>query len=283
MEQTEQQAQFKTLKIGTAAAGIAHLCLAQPEKANAMSRDFWIEFPQAIRELSHNEDNRALIISGAGKHFSSGMDLSVFSNNDNLSTSTARDRERLRRLVCELQETFSQLESLRFPTIAAIQGACIGAGFDLIAACDMRFATRSAFFCVHEINLAMMADLGVLQRLLNLMPEGIVRELAFTGDKLSAERALALGLINAIFETEEEMLAEVVRVAARIASKSPLAIAASKEALNYARDNSVIASLEHASLLQSAILDISDLGAAAKAASKSSEASFAALLGSASI
>lgn len=269
--------EFKTLRISIDGA-VATLSFSQPDKANAMSREFWRELPEALDALDAKEDLRVLIIAGDGKHFSSGMDLSVFANNSALSTSTARERERLRRLVVELQDLFSRLENSRFPVIAAVQGACMGAAFDLACACDMRYATKQAFFCLQEINIGMMADLGVLQRLPKIIPDGVARELAFTGDKLSGERALQLGLVNAMFESEEEMMKEVTAVAKKIAGKSPLAVAASKEALNYARDNSVQEALTQGAVLQSSILDPPDLGRAAHAAAKKEEASFEPLL-----
>lgn len=268
---------YKSLKISIADS-IAQLVFSQPEKANAMTRDFWMELPAALADIDSDSSVRALIVSGEGKHFSSGMDLSVFANNESLNNSSSRERERLRRLVVELQDIFSKFERFRFPVIAAIQGACIGGALDLICACDLRYATKQSFFCLQEINLAMMADLGVLQRLPNFIPDGVVRELAYTGDKLSAERALQLGLLNAIFDSEEEMMAAVQLVAVKIAGKSPLAISATKEAITFARDNSVDASLAYAAILQSSILDPAEIGQAAVAASKKTDASFEALL-----
>ncbi|MBX9725585.1 MAG: enoyl-CoA hydratase/isomerase family protein, partial [Candidatus Obscuribacterales bacterium] len=250
----------------------------QADKANAMTRDFWQEFPLAIKSLAEQADLRVLVISGDGKHFCSGMDLSVFSNNLALNNSNARERERLRCLVEDLQSVFTQIEKLKVPVIATVQGACVGGGLDLISACDLRYAVSSAFFCIQEINLAMMADLGSLQRLPKLIPMGIVRELAYTGDRLSADRAYELGFLNGVFATEEDMLIEVLSVAAKIAAKSPLAISASKESINFARDNTVAASLGQAAILQSSILDVGDLEISARAMAKRAEASFDPLL-----
>jgi enoyl-CoA hydratase len=182
-----------------------------------------------------------------------------------------------------LQGIFSKLESLRFPVIAAIQGACIGGALDLVCACDMRYASRNAYFCVQETNLAMMADLGVLQRLPKLIPSGIARELCFTGEKLLADRAYELGLVSSVFETEEQLYTHVKSVAQLIASKSPLAIAATKEAINFARDNSVNSALSHAALMQSSLLDGWDLANAATAISKKGTAEFEALLAAGSL
>ncbi len=277
MNSTNMQQQFKSFKLSLE-QGVASLVFAKPEKANAMSKDFWEEFPRAIEALEAEPELRALIISGEGKHFSSGMDLSVFANNESLKNKSARERERLRRLILNLQDAFTKLERLRFPVIAAIHGACVGAALDLAAACDLRYAAKNAIFCIQEINLAMMADLGVLQRLPRIIPEGVVRELAFTGDRFGADRAYKLGLLNAVFEQESEMMSEVHAVAKKITAKSPLAIAATKEALNAARDNSLQSSLAQAALLQSALLDLEDLETAASAGNRDSE--FAPLLAS---
>lgn len=254
--------------------GIAQMRFCRPEKANSMSKSFWKEFPSCINELEKDPAVRVLIISGEGKNFSSGMDLSVFSDPSLLNSTDARSRDRLRGLILELQAAFSCLEKIRIPVIAAVQGACIGAALDLVSACDLRFAVSTAYFTIHEINLAMMADLGSLQRLPKWLPEGIVRELAYTGDRLAATRAESYGFINACFENETEMMRHVQTQAKKIASKSPLAIASSKEAITFARSHSVDEALLHTAILQTAILDLEDLAAAAKAQANKSEAKF---------
>lgn len=255
--------------------GVAHLRFCRADKANSMNRDFWKEFPEAINRCNANPEARVLVISGEGKNFCSGMDLSVFSDSKLIGNAQARNREGLRGLVLELQSCFSVLQQLRIPVIAAIQGACIGAGLDLIAACDIRYSTRDAYFCIHEINLAMMADLGSLQRLPGLLPEGIVRELAFTGDKLKAQDAERYGLLNAVFEDESAMLEYALQKAQKIASRSPVAIAASKQCLNYNRAHSVADSLEYCANVQAGVLDLADLAEAAKAQAAKTEVTFA--------
>lgn len=235
--------------------GIAHIRLIRPGELNSMIPAFWTELPEVIEELESGSGLRVVVISSTGRHFTSGMDVSVFQGGDQLNTSTAVDREKLRRLILKLQDAFNCLERCRVPVIAAIQGGCIGGGVDMVSACDLRFATTSAFFCIQEINLAMMADLGTLQRLPKLIPEAIVRELAYTGERLSAERAKACGLVNEVFESEQEMHDHVLSVAKQIAARSPLAIAASKAAITYARDHSVNDALGNAADLQAAVFD----------------------------
>ena len=239
--------------------GIAHLRFSRPDALNSMIPEFWRELPLAVDELERAAGVRVIVISSTGRHFCSGMDLSVFQGGANLSTGTALDRERMRRLVLKLQESFNCLEECRVPVIAAVQGGCIGAGVDMVSACDFRYATTSAFFCIQEVNLAMMADLGTLQRLPRLIPEGIARELAYTGDRLDAERAKTCGLVNETFNSEPAMLEHVMSVAKRIAVQSPLAVASSKAAMNYARDHSISDSLRQAAELQAACFDTEQL------------------------
>lgn len=234
---------------------VAHIRLNRPDRLNAMTAPFYSELLEAVRMLDAEGGTRVLIISSTGKHFSAGMDLSVFGQGDSLGTGSALDRESLRGLVLALQDSFSALERARFPVIAAVQGGCIGAGVDLACACDMRYATADAFFCIQEINLGMMADLGTLQRLPRLIPVGIARELAYTGERLPAERAKALGLVNEVFATDEEMMKGVEEVADRIAAHSPLAVSATKESITYAGDHSIEDALRRAADWQAAILD----------------------------
>jgi len=239
--------------------GISHVIMNRPEQMNSMIKEFWTELPQLIKDIEQTGKTRVIVISSQGKHFSAGMDLSVFESGENLKTETASDRERLKQLVLWLQSGFNALERCRIPVIAAIQGACIGGAFDMIAACDMRYATADATFKIQEINLGMMADLGGLQRLPYLLPDAVLRELAFTGEALSAERALSLGLINEVAPNHDELLKKVMQVAEQIAARSPLAVSASKEAINYARDHSIQDALLHCANLQSSIFSLADL------------------------
>lgn len=254
--------------------GIAQLRLSRPNELNSMISAFWSELPAAVEELESLESTRVIVILSTGKHFSSGMDFSVFQSGEHLNTRTAVDRDRMRRLVLKLQDSFNCFEQCRVPVIAAVQGACIGAAVDLISACDLRYATSSAYFCIQEINLAMMADLGTLQRLPKLIPEGVARELAYTGDKLTAERAKQLGLLNDIFESDEEMHKQVMAVAAKIAARSPLAVAASKQAITYARDHAVADSLRNAADVQSGIFDVLQVQECLKARNEKREPVF---------
>jgi enoyl-CoA hydratase len=154
---------------------------------------------------------------------------------------------------------FDVLETVRFPVICAVQGGCIGGGFDLALACDLRVCSADAFFTVQEIHIGMAADLGSLQRLPKVVPQGLARQMAFTGERLEAARALAGGLVNAVLPDADALRAHALQLAQQIAQKSPLAIAGSKLALNHARDHGTAEALTQMALLQSAIFDVDEM------------------------
>ena len=225
---------------------IAHLMFNRPEAMNAMNRDMWREIPAAISTIDVDASARVIVISAAGKHFTAGMDLSVFGQpGPYKEAEIGRRRAHLRQDILRLQDCFTAFERVRMPVIAAIQGGCIGAGVDMITACDMRYATADAFFCIQEINIGLTADVGTLQRLPKIIAPGIARELSYTGRRMPANEAKACGLVNEVFANQADMLAGVMAVAREIAGKSPLAIAGTKEMLNYARDHSVADGLNY--------------------------------------
>ena len=245
------------------ADGIAHLVLNRPERMNTMAPPFFPALRDAVRALDAAGQTRALVISSTGKHFCAGMALDVFGSDDAmLVTGDARARLAFQSSLRGLIDCFTALDEARFPVIAAIQGGCIGGALDLATACDLRVCSADAFFSVQEIQIGMMADLGVLQRLQRLLPQGLARELAYTGDRLPAERALATGLVNAVLPDAQALLAHARALAHAIAAKSPLAIAASKLALNHARDHGTAEALQQMTLLQSAVFDPAELARA---------------------
>lgn len=225
--------------------GIAHLQLTRPEARNAMNRAFWQELPQALRELDRQGEARVLVLSSTGKHFSAGMDLEIFTQPDPelFAGEPGRRAEAMRQLVLQLQDCFNAFEQLRFPVISAIQGGCIGGALDMVCATDMRYCTRDAWFEIKETALGMTADLGTLQRLPRLIPDGLMRELSYTARKLPADEALSAGLVNRVFDDQDSMMSAVMEVAGDIAARSPLAITGTKQMINYARDHSLSDSL----------------------------------------
>ncbi|MEZ5349421.1 MAG: crotonase/enoyl-CoA hydratase family protein [Microthrixaceae bacterium] len=230
--------------------GVAHVQLSRPDELNTMVPSFWSELPAIISDLDAGARARAIVLSSTGKHFSAGMDLSVFTGDNSLAsgggaTEQGRRASFLWMMVQHLQDSFTALERARMPVLAAVQGGCIGGAVDMVSAADMRYCTSDAFFCIQEINIGMTADVGTLQRLPKIIPEGIARELAYTGDRMPAARAKEVGLVNEVFEDHGSLVEGTLEIAARIAAHSPLAIWGTKEAINYTRDHSVADSLRH--------------------------------------
>jgi len=243
---------------------------------------FWRELPQIVDEMSASGDVRVIVLSSVGRHFCSGMDLEVFAAAGDLQPGSAdasasadesgaggagpryrsRRNERFRSTALKLQDTFTALERARIPVLCAIQGACVGGGIDLVSAADMRYADESAFFSIAEINIGMTADVGTLQRMPKLVPEGIVRELAYTGRRWSAAEAKAAGFVNEVYADHEALLAGVMEVAAEIASKSPMAVWGTKATMHYTRDHSVADGLEYIANWNAAMFDTDDMAEA---------------------
>ncbi len=240
---------------------IAHLQLNRSKAYNSMNRAFWRELPAALDEVRDAHDVRVLVVSSTGKHFSAGMDLEVFTQPDPrlFSGEPARRGEFIRRLVLDLQEIFSRLETLRMPVLAAVQGGCIGGALDMICACDSRYCTDDAFFTIKETALGMTADLGTLQRLPHLISPGLAKELAYTARELPADEALAAGLVNRVFSNSDAMLDGVMEIAGQIAAHSPMAVNGSKMMLNYARDHSLADSLDYMATWQSGMFQPVDM------------------------
>ena len=232
---------------------IAHLVLNKPEAMNTMHPTFWRELDQVLTQLHQDGSARALVISSTGKHFSAGMALETFAGAITMDDQSPEGRAAIFDVLADMQATFTKLETLRMPVIAAIQGGCIGGAVDMVSACCIRYATAQTFFCIQEINIGMVADVGTLQRLPKLIPLAIVKEMAYTGKRLDAQRALQYGLVNAVFDTDAQMLEAALQCAAEIASKPPIAIWGTKQAIHYARDHSVDDALKQMGWLQGAI------------------------------
>ena len=243
---------------------IARLTLSRPHKRNAMNARFWRDLPLLVQELSREGTVRALVIDAQGPHFTAGLDLALFADMQG-STGTPAGREAFTHRLAHMQGAFDALEQARFPVIAAIQGGCIGGGVDMVCACDVRLAAQDAFFRIEEINIGMMADLGTLQRLPKLLPAGVVRELAYGGRTLDAARAHALGFVNAVHDSPEALLEGALALAREIAQKPPLAVAASKDCLNHARDHGVAESLRYMRAVQAGVFAPDDIMAALQA------------------
>lgn len=232
---------------------IAHLVLNRPAELNTMHMVFWRELDNLLQQLHQGHDARVLVISSTGKHFSAGMSLETFGSSVSMDDQSAEGRAAIADLLWELQSTFTRLENLRIPVIAAIQGGCIGGAVDMVTACCLRYVSTDAFFCIQEINIGMVADVGTLQRLPKLIPMAVAKELAYTGRRMNAEQALEYGLVNAVLPDAASALEAAMSAARDIASKPPIAIAGTKQALHYARDHSTEDALKQMGWLQSGI------------------------------
>ncbi len=240
---------------------IATVRLNRPEKANAMNATMWQDIRQAFRWVDETPEARVAILQGEGKLFTAGIDLQMMMGlaPQIQNECEGRTREALRRLILDLQDTLSSLERCRKPVLAAIHGACVGGGIDLITCADMRYASADAYFTIKEIDIGMTADVGTLQRLPKLIGEGMARELAYTARKLGAEEAREIHLVNRVFESREALYAGVREIAATIAAKSPLSVRGTKEMITYARDHSVADGLNYIATWNAAMLMSKDL------------------------
>jgi enoyl-CoA hydratase/carnithine racemase len=263
---------------------IAHLRLNNPDKRNAMTIAFWNELPEAIAEIDQSGKTRAIVISAEGPHFTAGIDLNAFATlaanlgaGDNDTHKKANAGLGFIENVKLMQGAFTALEACRIPVLCAIQGGCIGGGVDMVSAADMRYCTSDAYFTIYEINIGMTADVGTFPRLLNLLPEGVVRELAFTGRKMSAEEAAGFGLVNKVFADEKALLDGVLEIAREIAGKAPLAIHGIKQAITYSRDHNTADSLDRIALWNASLLQQSEIMAAMVAKQTKQQGDFAPL------
>lgn len=260
-------------------AGVAHIEMNRPDKANAMTPDFWADLPRIVAALDAMPEVRAIVLSGRGKHFSGGMDLSAFQGIMALAQAEpARGAYALRDLISRYQAALTSLELARVPVIAAVQGVCLGGGIDLITACDIRLASMDASFGIEEIHIGMAADVGTLQRLPKLMAPGIVRELAYTGRRFTAQEAQGWGVVNAIHPDGLAAVAAALEMARAIAEKSPLAIAGIKHTVTFARDHSVAEGLDQIATWNAGMLRAEDLMRAIQAKMAKTQASFDNLL-----
>ncbi|EKJ6826818.1 crotonase/enoyl-CoA hydratase family protein [Pseudomonas aeruginosa] len=239
---------------------IAHVQINRPDKINAMNQDFWREIIEIFRWVDDTDEVRVVVLSGAGKYFSSGIDLMLLAQvGSQLGKDVGRNADALRRKILELQASFNAVDNCRKPVLAAIQGYCLGGAIDLVSACDMRYSTADAQFSIKEIDIGMAADVGTLQRLPRIIGDGMMRELAYTGRMVDGEEARSIGLVNRTYADQAALMDGVFELARQIAAKSPIAIRGTKEMIRYMRDHRVDDGLEYVATWNAAMLQSADL------------------------
>ena len=260
---------------------IAHLRLSRGEALNTMTKAFWNELPEIVRDIDRNVRARVIVISSTGKHFSAGMDLSVFAQ-DGAVTADKADRyvaaEVFRSNIRQIQGSFNALEEARMPVLFACQGGVIGGAMDMISAGDIRWCTKDAFFCIQETNIAMTADVGTFPRLQRYIPEGWAKQMAYTGMRLKADKAKEIGLVNDVFDTQEEMLDAVMAIAAEIAKKDPLTVTGCKTLINYGRDHTTADTLDYIGVWNAGMIPPPRMQEAFKAMAEKRDPEFSDLL-----
>ncbi|KAJ9446638.1 Delta-3 [Diplonema papillatum] len=262
---------------------VAEVALVRGAKYNVMDDRFFAELRAAFDEASATDAVRVAVLRSEGKHFSAGLDLKAAAElffkdaggvqKAKLAASAALGldssvtekgmpamrNQRLHKMILSWQAAISSLQSCRVPVIAAIQGKCIGGAVDVVTAADIRLCTKDATFSIKEAEVGIVADLGTLQRVTGIVGQGIVRELAFTGDDFTAARAERIGFVNSVHDTEAELAAAARALAVRIAARSPLAVQGTKEILNFPVDPVVRAGLHNVALHNAAFLKSDDL------------------------
>lgn len=262
---------YTSLAISRPAESITHVELHRPEKLNAMNKAFWREMVECFTEISEDPDCRVVLVSGAGKIFTAGIDLMGVAA-DVLQPSgddddTARTSWKIRNTILKYQETFSVIEKCPKPVVVAVHGACIGGGVDLITACDIRLCTQDAWFQVKEVDIGLAADVGTLQRLPKVIgSRSLVNELALTARKMYADEAKSSGLVSRVFADKESMMAGALELAGEIAARSPVAVQGTKINLVYSRDHSVAEGLEYMAAWNMSMLKSEDVMKSAMAA-----------------
>jgi enoyl-CoA hydratase len=243
-------------------APVAYVYLNRPEKKNAMSPPAWYDSPAIFDDLDKDPDIKVIIVAGKGPCFSAGIDLTGMMSalpevleEKQLGGTKWKFIPRIK----EMQETMTCIERCRKPVIAAVHGYCIGAGLDMATACDIRICSKDATFCLKEAAVAFVADVGVLQRIPNIVGQGIARELAFTAKTIDAKRAMEINLVSEICEDFDDLMKKAEAMAMEICDNSPIAVQASKDVLNFGVGKSVQDGLNYVSSMSANIVPSKDL------------------------
>ncbi|ALV46081.1 enoyl-CoA hydratase [Arthrobacter alpinus] len=244
--------------------GVAVVRLTGPGRGNMMGLAFWAELPQLFAALDADDGVRAVVLAGTGNNFSTGLDVAEVLGSwlERLgpgSRAQAAQRTELLSVIKSLQDGVTAVATCQKPVIAAVHGWCIGGGVDLISGADVRLASDDAKFSIREVRLAIVADVGSLQRLRGIVGEGHLRELALTGKDISAQRAERIGLVNEVLEDPESLMSAALAMAGEMAANSPLAVAGTKAVLNEGREEDIARGLRHVALWNSSFMHSEDL------------------------
>lgn len=255
---------------------VAWIDLNRPHKANAINALMWQELKSAFHRLDRQAEVRVVVLGAEGNHFTAGLDIEFLLKlqKEIEQLSEGRRHERLYTLIRELQESVAAIEHCRKPVLAAIQGVCMTGGVDIVSACDMRYCTTSAVFAIKDVDVAIVPDLGVMQRLPRIVGEGIARELIFTGRTFKGEEALSMAFVNQLFDDAATMKDGVMKIATALAAKSPMTIRGIKASMNYSRDHLISEGLRFVAMQNAALLPSNDLHEAVLAHSENRSARF---------
>lgn len=256
--------------------GIARVTLIRGAELNTMNRAFWSELITVFDAIDADSSVRAVVIASTGKHFSAGLDLKMAAGSlGGGGGDLGRARESFRRHVKEMQDTFSVVDRCRVPVIAVVQGGCIGGGVDFVTACDLRVGTADCYFTIQEVNIAIVADVGTLQRIPYLLPQGLIRELCYTGRRFPAAEAAQYGFLNKVADSHDAAIEAGMALAREIAAKSPLAITGIKQVLNAGRDMTIEQGLDYVAVWNAGMLQGDDVKNAVTAQTSRTQAKFA--------
>jgi enoyl-CoA hydratase len=246
-------------------ARVAHVWLCNAKKRNAMGPAFWAELPEVMGEIARDDELGAVVLAGEGPAFTVGLDIKAMMGVLTPSESQIETKLRLSREIARLQSSITSVAACPIPVVAALHGYCLGGGVDLASACDVRVAAQDLVLSVREIKIAMVADVGTLQRLPRIIGQGHMAELAFTGKDIGAERCRQIGLVNDVYETAEKAIAAAEALASEMADNSPLVLRGLKKVLQYSAEHTIEEGLEYVAMHNTSFLMSEDLGEAMQA------------------
>ena len=241
---------------------VAYIWINRPEKKNAMDFDVWFGIPDLVNEINEKEEAKCILLLGKGDSFSAGIDIATFMGDMNLNenlSSTADDRRKTMKLIDDMQGAFTTIANSKVPVIALAHGFCIGGATSMISACDIRLSTKDTKFSIGETKLGLVADVGALQRMPNIISKGDLRELAFTGRHFDGQHADKIRFVNAIYDSVEELHEAGIQLAEEIASNSRHIVGGTKNVLDKGEDLTTDQALDYVRLWNTSYLISDDL------------------------